>query len=389
MSFGRGFSASCLAIYNTGLAGERLYEGFDWNVNVPCNQIPSGSNETESFKTANNISTINQLVTVNHDNLTYVLLGDTLASNSLDFVASTLAVNTQCQAITAACNFASGGNAHFNCSPLFNANLTPSNLIQVGGPKLPIYYWSMQFFNDSAMTIEAMIEYPTNPIYVGIASIMQMGNNGGQVGFEYPNDQSSAVRVFALLCNSTVYDVTYSWVNGTFSTFSSLTRSNRTSAGVISGALQTSPMNYSNGYYEMTTGAAVAAFTSDTEEGIAEKMALVYSRNSLGFAAGAFAGRLNEEEHVRNSLLVARVPFAPLFTLVGLNGLYFAVAFVTALVSLSSAQSKGVRDVQTRLSIWGLVSYGFDEAISRQPSNTPENVSQSSLSGVVPHDRSG
>src|SRR6266496_1521538 len=76
LSFGRGFSPACLITYNNiSQAGEREYEGFDWNVNVPCNQIPGASDTIESFKTVSNISKVNQLVTVKYNCLNYVILG--------------------------------------------------------------------------------------------------------------------------------------------------------------------------------------------------------------------------------------------------------------------------------------------------------------------------
>src|SRR5271154_2884126 len=70
MSFGRGLSPACLMMSNNiSLAGENESEGFDEDANVPCNQIPGGSNITEAFNTVNNISTVNQLVTANHQGL--------------------------------------------------------------------------------------------------------------------------------------------------------------------------------------------------------------------------------------------------------------------------------------------------------------------------------
>jgi hypothetical protein len=61
--------------------------------------LPGGA---ESYKTMNNISDVNQLVTALYQGLSYVLLGDAGASSDVDFNASTVAVNTQCKTISAA-----------------------------------------------------------------------------------------------------------------------------------------------------------------------------------------------------------------------------------------------------------------------------------------------
>jgi hypothetical protein len=342
-----------------------VYIGFSDNAYVPCNQLPGASDIAESYKTVSNVSTINRLVSVNDNGRTYVLLGDAQPTNQLDFVASTLAINTECVPISSACNLTSNQNASFSCSPLFSAELDIKYYASGYNPRLdaPIYYWNMRFFNDSTMSVETDMQYPVNPTYIGIVAIMSFALEDDAVD-GYPDMRLNDTRAFVLLCSATVFDVTYSWVNGSLATLSNLSLSNVSSAGVINSALQTTPvLNVTTGYYQMTTGAAVASLTSDSEESIAEKIAVLYSQTSLGFAAGVFSARANEEEHVREQILVARIPVAPFYFLIVSNCLYGAVAFIAALVAFHCTRSEGVQEIQHCLSIWGLVEHGFGDPI--------------------------
>jgi hypothetical protein len=220
----------------------------------------------------------------------------------------------------------------------------------------------MQFFNNSAMSLETDMQYPVNPTYIGIVAIMSFALEANSVD-GYPNMRLNATQAFVLLCNATVFDVTYSWVNGSFDTFYNISLSNVSSAGVINSALQTTPLNVTTGYSQMTTGAAVASLTSNSEESIAEKIAVLYSQTSLGFAAGVFSARANKAEQVRKQILVARIPFAPFYFLIVSNCLYGAVAFIAALVAFHCTRSEGVQEIQHCLSIWGLVEHGFGDPI--------------------------
>jgi hypothetical protein len=339
-----------------------------------------GSNE--GVKTLNNVSTQNQLITVADSNLSYVMLGDPqVLSNgtNIDFSAEAIAINTQCAPITQLCDVEPnlGVDVAFNCSPEFaftlnNQALEPSVDWSVGT------YFAMTLFNDSKMLVPLLPEYSTNPVYIGMVSIVdQMRGpidpyNGS--GFTNPSAvpsgvyDNSSVRsaetgvVFILLCNSTVYDATYSWANGSFKEFTKLTKSNASVAAVINGPqLQLPQISYS--YF--VTGQAVAVYVPTVAE-LVQKMANLYSTTVLGLVAGSFYGTRNLAEQVRTPIpIAAKVPYAPFYTLVVLNLLCAAIGLVIAILAISNRRAGRVTSL---LSPWGLTAQAFE--------SVPENVVQ-------------
>ena len=158
-------SPSCVAAYSEPRVN-------DTPGDLPCSLRIGASavfivEGNEGYQTANNFSTLNQLLTVYQNGIPYVLLGDVQASaSSVDFSASTIAVNTQCTPISTACNLASTGgiSTPFNCSKAFAGDLSDNAQTAC----TPEGGWTMSFFNDSGLTNPADYGYPVNPIYIGI-----------------------------------------------------------------------------------------------------------------------------------------------------------------------------------------------------------------------------
>jgi hypothetical protein len=385
-SFGRALSPDCQAHY-------------DGNLTTPCSLSYNILNITdlvgapEAYKTVNNISAINQIITASpaDSDRTYVFLGDARVPANVDFVASTVAINTQCKPITQTCDHevsnvelvlpdgpagfyrlgrravsigttpwqsvTIAGALSFNCSTGFNQNLTNFTAI-------PIINWTMRFFNDPAMTLPASISAPANPIYFGIVAIINSnGNTTSYPLYKDPdvfhgNATASAVfDGFILGCNATVYDATYTWLNGSLQNFTVLTRANASAAGTLNSLFQGSSI----GVNQLTNGASLAGF-SNSSQVVADKMALVYSQTNLGYASGVFTSRRNEREWTRETVLLARVPFAPFYTLVLLNVLYALIALILTVVAVRiNAHEQDVNNVRQCLSTEGLVAFAFGE----------------------------
>jgi len=375
-SFGRGLSSDCI---NTYMDDPR--PGYVW---APCTVGDQGTitGAPEAFKTVNNVSTVNRLITVSESGLQYVFLGDAQASDNIDFVASTVAISTYCVPITRDCNiqyndrirarqdtFQSGAiGMPFNCSSAYSGNLEFPNSDPdsncASGPQT----FSLSFFNDPVMTIPAESNQPTNPLYVGISALVSSnGVNTSIPLFQDPDIDTNlpgSIGVI-LLCNATVYDATYIWSNGSFVEFSDLTLSNTTTAGTLNGqpmiSMITGPED-SIAASQFSIGVDLAAF-SDTAQGFADKMALVYSQTTVGYSAGVFSPRTNAEEQIRETSLVARVPFAPFYTLIALNVSYAVGAIILAIVALfSKFPRRGVGEVQIRLSVLGVVAHAFKQS---------------------------
>jgi hypothetical protein len=83
--------------------------------------------------------------------------------------------------------------------------------------------------------------------------------------------------------------------------------------------------------------------------------------------------RGNTEEQIRTSLLVAKVPKAPLYVLVLLCLIYavFGIAFTIMALSVTHG---GVKDVQAKLSIVGLVAEGFERVRLGRPVGRVEEL---------------
>jgi hypothetical protein len=111
---------------------------------------------------------------------------------------------------------------------------------------------------------------------------------------------------------------------------------------------------------EFETSALLAGFTSANAQILADKIALTYSQIAVGYGAGLFSSRSNDQEQNRFVTLVTRLPLAPFYMLVTLNCLYIIISFFLAVVALQAcASSYGAARVKDQLSVWGLVAHGF------------------------------
>lgn len=322
----------------------------------------------EAYQTLNNISSVNQLVTVQHDGQPYVFLGDIGFSSSVDFSASTIAINTQCKPITRACNAVATDTTTYNCSNEFQGDLDPTS----GNATTFETVWRMNLFTDAALDEPAEFNNSyitsTNPVYIAMATTLN-----GDIHGMYPNgtldmthtilndpeilkDNQNSLS-FILLCNATVYDATYTWINGSFGNFTDLNPSNETFANIVNGPQE---KNSTFGINQFANGAILSTFSDDAQI-LADKMALVYSKTSLGLAAGVFTSRPNREEQTREEFLVSRVPMAPFYTLIIFNLMYAFIGGVVAVFALrASWYCVGVTETRAGLSVWGVVAHSFE-----------------------------
>ena len=296
MSFGRGISSTCAASYTWARVQEIPGDlPCTLKIGVSADFIVGGN---EGYQTANNFSTVNQLVIVYQNGAPYVLLADVqAATSSVDFSASTIAINTHCTPISSACNltFLNGVSIPFNCSNAFFGypSLFDPTAMQTCSPKGG---WTMSFFNDSGLTKPADYSNPVNPIYIGMASIV---NVNGDVGHLY--NESDIVQVlnggdaFVPRCNATVYNVSYSFINGFSSNTTELKPPSVNMASIVNAPQQVTQYSLN----QFPNGAIHARF-SNTPQELADKMALVYSQTALGFAAGLFSPR-NKSQRTKSN----------------------------------------------------------------------------------------
>ena len=161
---------------------------------------------------------------------------------------------------------------------------------------------------------------------------------------------------WVLSCNTTVYEVLYNYFNGTVSK-PVIGLANDTIGGLIMA-----PTNYDFGLSNLEIATNIASFSVSSQE-LANKWANSYSQIALGLSSGVFSSRSNTEEQILKEILVARIPKAPLFTLVGLNLVYAVVGIALALYAIfGSRLDDGSADVRERLTIPGVVAECFEES---------------------------
>jgi hypothetical protein len=326
----------------------------------------------ESYKTLANISTTNQLNTAYYNGLPYVYLADVGASDEFDFQASTIAINTQCVPFSQECNLIpwSGDSTPYNCSEEFVGDITAINASSTLGDTPNAATLRIGFFNDSAFMLPTGLTPLTpcaNPCYIAMAAdvygdVLELYSNGSENFMPSIENDPEIVETnlasiaFILSCNVTVYEATYTWINGSFNNFTSLTPSNNTLSNVLNGPLQN---NLTFGLSLLQTS-ALTSVLSNTSQELADYMAFAYSQTALGLASGVFSPQINILEQNRQQLTVARVPYAPFYALIGLNSLFGIIGAVLTVIAIYANRKEGVDKIRVSLTIWGVVAHGFE-----------------------------
>jgi hypothetical protein len=379
-SFGRRLTPFCAQVADTPAS------------EFPCS-LTEGSarlyliNSGEGARTLNNLSTSNQLITVSSSGQTYVFLGDPQAlSQKVDFVASTVAMNTQCTPITNRCTIIggnSGSGVVYNCSTYFTGAL--SDPVLLSGSTQVGTYFKMTLFNDSALMQPLYSGYganTTNPVYIAMIALVDQisSTDVAPNGTSIPDSDlvpiSSNVTdvaptytglLYILLCNSTIYDATYSWVNGVFDGFTQLTLANKSLARVINAPQQEDPFL---GYPYFVSGAILSVFSRTFQE-MSDKMALTYSKTVLGLVSGSFIESQNIAETVRTPIIVSSVQYAPFYSLVVIN---LVCAGLGLGLTIHALRYRYASDVVTLISTWGVVAQAFETVSDHRIVNKMEEL---------------
>jgi len=281
---------------------------------------------------------------------TYTYLGippsDVLSQR--DYTATTFGMETQCKLISNECNLnvQSGVSTPFRCTEAFSGDVSQD------------YGWVMAYFTNSTMTSNDTSRGIQNPYYFGLAPLVNAQGGGTLVqtnSTPIPEiiSPSHGGITFVLFCTVAVYDVQYDSVNGTVTRFVT-SLSNDSTANIWQGVMEYTDV----GTTALQQAASLVAF-SNSEQELADKIALAYSKIALAIGSEAVTPLPAIAAQERSSSLVARVPAAPLFTLVIANLLFVVLGIVFAGMALGSSGSE-VREVQARLSIVGLVADRFE-----------------------------
>ncbi|KAE9379858.1 hypothetical protein N431DRAFT_325025 [Stipitochalara longipes BDJ] len=325
-----------------------------------CSIIVGGSsayfvNPTQSLQVLNNVSEVTT-VFIYESNLPYTYLGIPQDQvQQMDYTASTFGMTTQCKPISTECNLNphDGGSTPWYCADTWQGDL--------GGTEPS---WSTAYFTDPAMRSNDTGLGVPNPYYWGYAALIGAGTqNAGLVSGNHVPEIIGVTHggiAFVLLCAITLYDIEYDSVNGSVTRFVA-----KASNESVANIWQIPPgISGDHGASTLLQAAELAIFSSNAQE-LADKIALAYSRSSLALGAQSVMRTPALAAQQRRSFIVARVPAAPLFTLIITNLLFAGVGVI--LTSIAFRASRGdVREVQARLSIVGLVADSFEGMKTRE-----------------------
>lgn len=309
-------------------------------------------NGSQSLQVLNNVSQSMSVLTYESDPpCTYLGIPPSEVLSQRDYTATTFGMQTKCRPISTECNLIAydGASTLFKCNSAFSGSVS-ENLI-------------MPYFTDATLSSNDTSAGIQNPYYFGLATVSN--SEGGGTLAENSTSVPEIVGVvhggiaFVLGCSVTVYNVEYDSVNGTVTRFVTAA-SNDSTANIWQTTM--AQTNVGNPYLQQA--ASLAAF-SDSAQELADKIALAYSKVALAIGAQAVMPHPALAAQERTSSLVARVPLAPLFTLVTANLLFVALGFVLTGIALGTSGGE-VRDVQARLSIVGLVADRFEALRARR-----------------------
>jgi hypothetical protein len=302
---------------------------------------------------------------VGQDQYAYIASPETSRLSLLDYTVSTYAIHSQCSPITSQCASPSdvfGVGTTYKCPFAFQG--TVNTAVGASNSVTMAYFTDSAGFNNN--TDETLIG---NPYYYSAIILANMRNARPAALQNDPEVLSGGhggATIVAVGCTSTVYDVKYSSVNGTIKNWNS-SNSNTSTTLIVQGTQRHTDVGNPN----LIQAASVAGLGNSAQD-IADQFALAYSQTALAVASGAFEPRAALASQVREQILVARVPKAPLFALVAANLLLVLLGIILAIVALITVRGN-TGEVQARLSIPALVAARFEVRVAR-PVNEVEDM---------------
>ncbi|EXJ70190.1 uncharacterized protein A1O5_06258 [Cladophialophora psammophila CBS 110553] len=307
-----------------------------------------------------------QTHTVGNDQFAYLVNAQLPRLASIDYSARSYAVRSQCKPVTSDCMSyldVYGVGTDYHCPFAFQGTADTS----VGSSNSV----TMAYFTDSSgSNNNTDTNAIANPYYYAAVAVVNMRNGPSVALLNDPQilkGGHGGSTIIALFCNSIIYDLEYTSVNGTITRFVT-TLSNSSVTNILQGTQRLTQAGDAN----LVQAASVAGL-GDSAQAISNQFALSYSQTALAVASGAFQPLPALESQSRETMLVARVPKAPLACLLAAN-LSLAVLGIVLTVVAVSCGSGETNEVQARLSIPALVASQFEEARVRAPVEKVEDM---------------
>ncbi|KAJ4185144.1 hypothetical protein NW755_008587 [Fusarium falciforme] len=248
------------------------------------------TNSTESIRTVNNASSLNQVLYDSQNQI--ALLAPKNINGALDYSSKTLGVSTQCRSKGKECRLRlssinNTGVVHF-CPPGESAG---DDYLSVGKS------WAGNVILGPGRT--------PNPFNYWVWSVVDETETHLSSDSEVVKMVGGAISIL-LDCSVNVYNVTYSVQNGTIVPETLIaTMADDAPSYVVADPLA---LNFAqNQIYESLR---LAAVTSRNASEVASKVSVSVSEMAVAYLAGIFEPLQNEEESTRRVVQVARLPIA-------------------------------------------------------------------------------
>ncbi|KAI9048167.1 hypothetical protein LZ554_007962 [Drepanopeziza brunnea f. sp. 'monogermtubi'] len=313
-------------------------------------------NGAQAQEVVSNLSATMRINTLNSGSgvFTYVGTPPRAALASVDYKSHSWSLKTQCTPITTKCidpDNIYGAGFSYKCPFAMEGRISTDSNTGFQNQFKMTY-----FTNSSAASNYTGATDLANPYHFAAIGVVNQNIGHGPVLSADPEILSTThgADLFVVFCNTTVYDVSYVSLNGSVTSFDT-TPANRTLTNIVQGSQQYTRV----GDPSLIQGASIAAFVSSTAQGVADYFALTYSQVALGIASAAFVAQPAVASQTRITMLVARVPVAPLTCLLIAN-LSLALLGVVLVVLAGRAARGEAGEVQARLSVAGLVAAHFE-----------------------------
>lgn len=287
--------------------------------------------------------------------LTYLGLG---RDWGIDFAAETTSMVTECTFATEECGIRSDPtnsrpnniSIPFDCYDDFSGNLGRTPL--TGHERAQ--GWNMSFYDmidGSPRNIP--VQAQSNPFHFYAATAVnsidlqtfqnQSHLEEGEKGNGSLVDAGLGFIAFALDCQATIYDVSYSLVNGSFYHFNA-TKSSPQKASIIKA-----PLQVGFGQYQLYLDASIAVLANN--DSVATTMGQAFSQTGMALASGVFDFDNNTMQRERYDADVTRVRKAPLIYLVVVCLVYSVFGMAMTVMALYLRRTPEVREQQARLMV--------------------------------------
>jgi hypothetical protein len=337
-------------------------------------------NPTEAYTTLFNVSETHRAQSVSVGGQTYSFYSSQNIPGDVVYRGQSIAMMSECSPMSRACNLhveavddGLVAPVGFNCSSALNGSFTTlatSSALLLSNK--PFYNdtgdtnFFLSYYNDSSLTeyrspnLTNLGTQGTNQYFVDAqpshfaVGAQIVGSKALYSDPEIINDTYTGAASFLLKCSAQIVQMNYTYLNGEASDITTERAVDQAIAAI------TAPWIMQNNRVldTMTVSLRQAALGSSSRD-LANAFARTYGHTVLSMGAGAVVDAPSLEESIQLVRQVTRMPKAPFFILITLNGLYALLGVTLGVLALVQ-KPKHVKPVQARLSVVGLVAALFE-----------------------------